>query len=212
MRAENPGFWCLPGARRLELQDRTRSEPNQGRARPTMAGHMLRSTGFLDAAGLPIVRGSRSIRQASPRPTGQGHVGWRCVEQVVPQPPSRSWPVSRGSKFVLKVLTRNRGSESAPCLQRVQTCDCCLQVEPSNPNKGSLMCCRGMSCKQQVCGVSCLHRTQTRLRCPNPGSGSTRQTPASCWPIPVGCLNCEPVFPSFPVTVSVSEAFHAGWS
>ena len=189
-----PGFRCWPGARCLELQDRTRSESNQDRARPTIVGNCA------------VVGGSRTTWPAScrfpdrhrriahsawsvislprdPAADGTGSCGvWRCAEKAVPQPLARSWPVSGGSMFVLNAPTRNHGSESAPCLQRVQTCACCLQMKASNPNKGSLMCYRGMSCKQQVCGVPCLRRTQTRLQCQieglmgsNPLHGPARQ-------------------------------------
>ena len=107
---------------------------------------------------------------------------WRRTEQAVLKPLSHSRPVASGSMFVPGALTRNHGSESAPCLQHAQTCACCLQMEVSNPNKESLMCYRGMLCKQQVCDVPCLRRTQTRLRCQIQGligsrlpRGSTRQ-------------------------------------
>ena len=176
-----PGFRCWPGVRRLELQDCTRSEPNQGRARPMMAGpcavagafkgngagFVLRPTGFLDrrrrracSAGGMI----NSPRDPAADGTGSCRV-WRRTEQAVLKPLSHSRPVASGSMFVPGALTRNHGSESAPCLQRAQTCVCCLQMEGSNPNKESLMCYRGMLCKQPVCDVPCLRRTQTRLRC-----------------------------------------------
>ena len=132
-----------------------------------VAGLVARPTGLLDRhRRIAHSAGSVINSPRDPAADGTGSCGvWRRAEQAVPQPPARSWPVSGGSMFVLKAPTRNHGSESAPCLQRVQTCACCLQMKASNPNKGSLMCYRGMTCKQQVGGVPCLRRIQTRLQC-----------------------------------------------
>ena len=132
--------------------------------------------GIQEQRGRPRVPGAPVSRQTPPDCTqcrglislprdpaadGTGSCGvWGCAEQAVPQPPARSM-------FVLKAPTRNHGADSAPWLQRVQTCACCLQIEASNPNKVLLMCYRGMLCNQQVSGVPCLRRTQPRLRSPS---------------------------------------------